>query len=127
MLKIPFEQYVKDLASFNWVFPYHRVSQGQADATLVKGDPTLFFGGLFTNKNAAFVYVKIHNTSVAPVAGSTPIAKTIGVPPGQTISFNPSVPLLLDKGFAFTLVTGLVDNDATAVPAGDVVIDLEYR
>ena len=127
MFRIPLDQYLKDLASFNWVFPHHRVSQGNSDAVLVKGDPALFFGGNFTNKNAAFVYVKLHNTSVSPVAGSTPVTKTIGIPPGQTLPMNPPEPILFYNGLAYTIVTGLVDSDATSVVAGDVVFDLEYR
>jgi len=127
MLKIPFDQYLKDLAAFTWSLVHHRISQGLGDPVLIKGDPALFLGGNFTNKNAAFVYLKLHNTSVSPVAGSTPIHKTIGIPPGQTIVHNPPSAILFDKGLAYTLVTGLADTDGTPVTAGDVVLDFEYR
>ena len=127
MLKIPVEQYLKDLAAFTWVQTHHHMSRADTNICLVKADPALFFGVIAFNVNAATRYLKLYNTSVLPLAGSTPVARTIAIPPNSLVNVSFASPALFDKGLAFSLNTGISDSSSTSIAADDIVIDIAYR
>lgn len=104
----------------------HLVSAASTNATNVKASAGRLVGWSIVNTNAAFRYVKLHNTAGTPTAGAS-VVQTIAVPPngvnnmpvgGGSIGFA--------TGIAFTTVTGAADTDATAVGANDLIIDLFY-
>ena len=132
MIKVPVEQYLKDLAAFSWTYFHHLVVGASTNPTLVKADPSLLCSVKITPINGLVgnVYVKFHNTSVAPVAGSTPVVKTVGVPAGGTgvpVFEEFSSPILFDKGLAYTVTKGILDDNASVCVASDCVVDLTYR
>jgi hypothetical protein len=80
-----------------------------------------------TGYNAAAypVYLKTHNTNVAPVAGTTPVRHTFMLPSltGFSLDRNDYFP----TGIAYTLTKGIADNDTTVLVAGDIVaLNVDY-
>lgn len=129
MLKIPVDQYLKDLATYTWTFNHHKESQANTNPTLVKADPALLFGICITNNSGQTVYIKLYNTSVLPQAGAVPVALTynavaLALAPCQPLRFDS--PLLFDKGLAYTLTNNPADTDTAAISTG-VSIDVQYR
>lgn len=104
---------------------FHLISAATANPTIVKNAAGRLLGWRITNTNAAFRFVKLHNIATAPTAGAG-VVETIAVPP------NTSVSNFIAHGSAFTTGIGLTttalaaDSDATAVAAGDLIIDLFF-
>jgi hypothetical protein len=103
----------------------HLVSAGTTNATSAKGSAGRVLGWNITNTNAAYRYVKLHNIATAPTAG-TGVVQTIGVPPNATVNYSLEGGIAFATGIGFTTVTGSADADATAVGAGDLIIDLFF-
>jgi hypothetical protein len=81
-------------------------------------------GALLINTNAAARYVKLYESTDAPVVGTTKPAITIEVPASS------QVPLTWPDGVNFSqtmwvaTTTGVADGDSTAVGAGDLYVQL---
>lgn len=104
---------------------HHLVSAATTNATIVKAGAGRLIGWTVSNTNAAWRYVKIHNTATTPAAG-TGIIQTVGIPPNQTISFKLEGGMSFTTGIGVTTVTGAADADATAVGANDLIIDIFF-
>jgi hypothetical protein len=104
---------------------FHLVSAATTNATSVKAAAGRLLGWRITNTNAAFRYVKLHNTATAPTAGAG-VVETIGVPPNTTVSGHVGVGSAFTTGIGITTVTGATDADNTAVGAADLIIDLYF-
>ncbi len=105
---------------------FHLVSSATTNATIVKASAGRIVGWQVTNTNAAFRYVKIHNQTTTPTAGSG-VVQTIGVPPNSTVFLEVIGGVGRGTGIGITTVTGSADSDATAVGAGDLIIDIFYQ
>jgi hypothetical protein len=127
MLKVPTDQILESDNTYQWAYPFHRISQGSGDAALIQARPSIVTGIMAFNKGAATVYLKLYNSSLAPLVGSTPVQKTIPLPPSQLVSIDKAFVPVFDKGLGMGLVTGLLDTDATGVTAGDVTVDIDFR
>jgi hypothetical protein len=103
----------------------HLVSAASTNATSAKASAGRLLGWNITNTNAAIRYVKLHNIATAPTAG-TGVVQTIGVPPTATVNYSLEGGIAFATGIGFTTVTGSADADATAVGAGDLIIDLFF-
>ena len=103
----------------------HLVSAASTNATVAKASAGRLLGWHVSNTNAAYRYVKLHNTASAPTAG-TGVVQTIAVPPNGVASFQMSGGIGFATGIAFTTVTGSADADSAAVAAGDLIIDLFF-
>lgn len=105
---------------------FHLVAAGSGDANNVKASAGQLFGVRVFNKANVPIYVKFHNTAGTPTAGAG-VVKTIGCQAGM----SRDVPIPLGHAFAtgigISIVTGIADNDATAVSASDCVVDIEYK
>ncbi len=103
----------------------HFVAAGSTNATLVKNAAGKVFGWFFANTTATWRYVKLHNQTTTPTAGSG-VVRTIGVPPNGVASFFSEGGITFTTGIGLTMVTGAADADATAVTANDLVGELFY-
>jgi len=103
----------------------HLVSAGSTNATVVKASAGRLLGWAITNSSAAWKYVKLHNQTTTPTAGSG-VVQTIGVPPNGVREFASEGGIAFTTGIALTTVTGIADADATAVTASDLAIDIFY-
>lgn len=103
------------------------VSAATANATLVKGSAGQLFGWQLTNTNAtAFRYVKLYNTASAPTAGAgTPVLR-LGLPPAGGAVLALATGIAFSAGIGYTIVAGAADADATAVGAGEVLVNLAW-
>jgi hypothetical protein len=106
-------------------YPFHYVSTDGTNAVSVQGLPRVIRGyRVFNNANYP-VYVKLHDTSGAPVPGSG-VEYTIGVEAGREASAFP-ISLWFANGIGMTIVKGLADTDATPIAAADCVVDISYE
>lgn len=103
----------------------HLVSAATTNATVVKASAGKVLGWYLANTNAAWRYVKLHNQTTTPTAG-TGVVRTIGIPPNGVASFFSEGGIALATGIALTTVTGSADADATAVGVGDIVGELFF-
>lgn len=104
----------------------HIVSAASTNATNVKASSGRIAGWAFVNTTASWQFVKIHNTTTTPTAGSG-VVITIGIPPNGVNNMPVGGGSIgISTGISYTIVTGAADSDATATTAGAVVGDLYY-
>jgi len=101
----------------------HLVSGASTNATVAKAGAGRLLGFVLTNNAGAKVYVKFHNQTTTPTAGSG-VVRSFGIPAGGTITFSLEGGIAFSTGIAFTTVTGAADADTTAVAANDIVGDI---
>jgi hypothetical protein len=103
----------------------HLVSAATTNATIVKASAGRLVGWAFSNTNAAWRYVKLHNQATAPTAGSG-VVQTIAIPPNGRAELHITGGVGFATGIGLTTVTGAADSDATAVGLNDIVGDLFF-
>jgi hypothetical protein len=103
----------------------HIVSAASVNATIVKNTPGRVLGWCLANTNAAYRYVKLHNQTTTPTAG-TGVVRTIALPPNNSVTFTIEGGIAFATGIGLTIVAGAADADATVVGANDVVGDLFF-
>ena len=92
---------------------------------MVKAAAGRVLGWSLGNTSAAWRYVKLHNQTTTPTAGSG-VVRTIAIPPGGLAQLALDGGIGFATGIGMTIVTGSADSDTTAGSAGDVVGDLFY-
>lgn len=103
----------------------HLVSAATTNATIVKGSAGRVLGWALANTNAAFRYVKLHNQTTTPTAG-TGVVRTIAIPPNSLAQMKLEGGIAFATGIGLTTVTGSADADTAAVGAGDIVGELFF-
>jgi len=103
----------------------HLVSAATTNATVVKAGAGRVVGWSLANTNAAWRYVKLHNQTTTPTAG-TAVARTIAIPPNGRAELELQGGIGFGTGIGFTCVTGAADSDATAVGLNDIVGDIFF-
>lgn len=104
---------------------FHLVSAATTNATVVKASAGRIVSWRVSNTNAAWRYVKLHNSATTPTAG-TGVVETIAVPPNSTVTGTIVQGSGFSTGIGITTVTGASDSDNTAVGANDLIIDLFF-
>jgi hypothetical protein len=108
--------------------PFHRVSTADNNAAVIKAGAGTLQEITCNNVNAAARYLKLYNLAVAPnPAADTPV-RVVPLSPNsasQSVSFGPRG-LRFTVGIAMALVTGIADNDNTAVAADQHVVGASY-
>lgn len=100
-------------------------STGQ-DSNVIKAKRGLVVGVTIHNVAAAVRYVKLYDT----IAGSTPASTDVPViryeiPAGST--FVDPTPTAFGSQISFRMTVNQADSDATAVTAGDIVLNVKYQ
>lgn len=103
----------------------HLVSAASTNATIVKNAAGRLIGWRVSNTNAAYRYVKLHNQTTTPTAG-TGVVETIAVPPNSITTGHITGGSAFTTGIGMTTTTGAADNDTAAVGANDLIIDLYW-
>jgi hypothetical protein len=101
-------------------------STASTNATLVKASQGTVLTISLTNTAASARYVKFHNVNTTPTAGSTAVAFTVGIPANNTITVSNDVGILFSTGIGYSITTGVIETDATATAANDVVGFITY-
>ena len=105
---------------------FHLESAATVNATNLKASAGQVFGWYIYNNNAAARKVAFHNTAGAPTAGSA-IFFTLVIPANSAANVFSSIGIPFSSGIAITTVTGLPDNNATAVAADDLNINIFFK
>jgi hypothetical protein len=103
----------------------HLVSAATTNPTVVKASAGRLLGFVLANNAATMVYVKFHNQTTAPTAG-TGVVRSVGIPAGRTITFSLEGGIAFSTGIALTTVTGAADANNTAVALNDIVGDIFF-
>ena len=103
----------------------HLVSAATTNATIVKGSAGRVIGWALANTNAAWRYVKLHNQTTTPTAG-TGVVRTIAIPPNGLAQMKLEGGITFATGIGLTTVTGSADADTAAVGVGDIVGDIFF-
>jgi hypothetical protein len=109
------------------IFSY--VATATTNATSAWAKPATLTGWSIVNTSAAIKYVRIYNKATAPVPASDAalIIARIPLPAGQVSNLHIGAGAVwLSAGLAFDITGAAPDNDATAVTAGDVTVNLFF-
>lgn len=113
-------------AAFGYTpYYYLAAASGNQDSTVVKASTGVVGNIIVTNTNSAARYFRLYNLASSPTSASTPV-QTYAVPGSGGIAISLSAPFLFSTGIAFRLTTGSAVNDANAVSAGEIVVNLGY-
>lgn len=105
----------------------HRlISAATINATNVKAEPGRISWLRASNTGAAAVYLKIYDKAAAPdPAADTPIM-TLVIPAEQTIDVNVPAGIYCSTGISYLITAAVGDTDTTAIPANDVIVNMQY-
>lgn len=104
---------------------YHVVAAASTNTANIKASAGQVYGWAIFNAAAYNVYVKLHNTSGTPTAGSG-VIKTIGVPAGGGNNIDLSKGIAFGTGIGISIVKDIADAGTTAVAASDCIVDIHY-
>ena len=105
---------------------YSAISTAAVISAAIKASAGQVFGYSFFNNTAAAVFVRLYNMTTAPGTGDTPVRRVM-------VPANGGVEREIVNGREFTTgigirVTGLApDNDATALTANTVLVNVDYE
>ena len=105
---------------------YHVVAAASTNTANIKASAGQVYGWAIFNAAAYNVYVKLHNTSGTPTAGSG-VVRTIGVPAGGGNNIGLSKGIAFGTGIGISIVKDIADAGTTAVAASDCVVDIHYK
>ena len=103
------------------------ISAASVNNTLVKASASNV--GLFTASNSAASarYLHLYDKVTAPVAGTDVPFHTYLLPASSNVVIPiPAAGLRTTSGFGFSITAGAADTDATAIGAGEVIVNYEY-
>ena len=111
-------------------YSYIGAASANQDSTVVKASAGTLYGIVVLNDASALRFLKIYNSASGPTSASTPILR-IPIPHNTAAGGGVAVPIpacgiAFGTGIAFRLTTGVADNDANAITANDVVLNLIY-
>lgn len=102
------------------------MSAASVNATVVKAAKGKVYGFQIFNTTASAKYVRLYNKATAPSGADTPVRR-IMVPANGVASYHVGQGLDgFGAGIAFTATGAPADADATALAAGDLIINIDY-
>jgi len=105
---------------------YHVVSLATTNAALIKASYGRMWALSAFNTTAADKFIKLFNKSTAPVPGTDTPVKTFRVPANGSVVWVPGIGSAFNLGLGVAIVGAAADLDATAVAAGDVILDIDW-
>lgn len=106
---------------------YSLVSAASTNAAFVKSSAANVASLEVCNTSASPRYLKLFNKASAPVPGTDTPVKNIMIPPGQTISVAVGpFGWRFATGLGIAITANAAALDATAVAAGDVIVNISY-
>ena len=106
-----------------------RVATADTNAAIVKAAPGRVYGYVIANASAAAKFVRLYNkaTLPAPAADSALIVRSIMIPAGGVVSYHAPAGLAgFAAGIGIAATGAIADNDATALAAADLLIQIDY-
>lgn len=109
-----------------YTIPYTLISLATTNATLVRaGAGNVGFISL-QNTSAAIKYVKLFNKATAPVPGTDTPVQNLAIPIGGIVVLPITAGLRFSLGIGLAITGAAALLDATAVAAGDVIVNMHY-
>lgn len=106
---------------------FHLVGAATTNATSIKASAGQVYGWHVWNNHASSPRkLAFHNTAGTPTAGAS-IFFTVVVPPQNQSELHLAEGIAFSTGIGITTVTGLADNDATAIAAQGLIIEIFYK
>lgn len=102
------------------------ISAATTNATSVKASAGVLTTLHAINTSASWRYLKFHNVSAAPTAGSGVVA-TYGIPPGGGVTMTFPSGMGFSTGIGITITGGIAAADTTAIAASEVAVTLTYH
>jgi hypothetical protein len=107
---------------------FHLVGAATTNLTNIKASAGQVYAITAFNVAATPIYLKFHNTSGSPTAGSG-VTDTFLIPgntagAGMVINFDHGI--AFSTGIAISTVTGIADADTTAIAASSLVLNIYY-
>lgn len=113
----------------NGTTPYKLISLASTNANIVKGSGGNLYSITAIGLTSTVRFLKLYNKATVPTVGTDVPVMTIPIPAntqgaGVVVPFSIGVNFPLGIGIAIT--SGSADNNAVAIGAGDVIINLTY-
>ena len=103
------------------------VSAATTNATLVKSGSANVAWMQISNTSVTWRYVKMFNSNTAPTVGTSTPVFNLAIAPNSTIDHaNAFLGITYGSGVALAITAGSAALDATAVGAGDVIVNISY-
>lgn len=111
---------------------YHLVAAATNNSTSVKGSAGTLYSIQTSNVSASTpAYLKLYNKATAPTCGTDTPVKVVGIPANSLLGGNNvnlgSVGVAFSLGIGICVVTGIADNNNTAVSASTITVALDYK
>jgi len=113
--------------------PYHLVAANTNNSTSLKATAGTVYAVQLGGIGAAPAYLKLYDKASAPTCASDAVVVQFIIPAASTAAngggSNVSIPVgkNFTNGIAFCVVTGIADNDNTAVAAATFIINIDYK
>lgn len=106
----------------------HRlISAATTNATVVKASQGNIYNIQAFNNGVAAAYLKFYNIATSPTVGTTTTVKVLMLPPGGGLTVDSSAGIQFATGISYSIVTNLVDTDATAIAINQVAVNIDFR
>lgn len=108
--------------------PFKLTSAATTNETLVKGSAGQVYGVVALNLGTGVSYLKLYNKATQPAPGSDAPVQTYPIPSGEgglSLQFPAGLAFATGIGIAITGAAG--DNDTTAIAAGEVLVNLQFK
>lgn len=103
------------------------IALGTTNAVNVKSFAGQIYGWYLFNASAATRFIKLYNTQVPPVLTTDIPVMTLPLPTGAAANVWCASGIgMFTKGIGLATTVNMADNDATAVTANDLLINLWY-
>lgn len=103
---------------------FRQVSLATTNLVPVRGGIANLKGALIINTNAAVRFVKLYDSTDAPVVGTTVPALTIEIPASGQLALTWSDGVNFGHTMWMATTVNVADSDTTAVGAGDLITQL---
>ena|SRR3989304_4372773 len=109
------------------------ISAATTNATVVKTSAGQLYGFDLFSLDQTPVYLKFYDLAVAPTVGTSTIKLRFGAPAVATANALQktgsmfTMGIAFGTGIAFALTTGILDADATAVAASEILVNVYYK
>ena len=106
---------------------YHAISAATTNDTLVAtGSRAVSFISVFHSGNGnTNRFLKLYNKATTPASTDVPVM-TLVVHPSETVVITPAISLLFNLGIGYRMTANYADNDATAVAANELAVNIAY-
>lgn len=109
---------------------FKRIATADVNAVSLKATAGRLYLLVASNLTASAKFVKLYNKTSAPTVGTDVPVLTFPVQANQTVTLysdSPDGGLPFSAGVAFAMTGAVGDADATALAAGDMVINGRYE